>query len=84
MREAHQKLLLVFQGSQYNAFLITKIKCPLSNANEVERMHLKSQKGHLNVVNSSSDTNSMSIGYELMVSQQFTLLQVHSNLLSVP
>lgn len=72
MCEAHQKLSLVLQVSQYNPFLISKIKCPLSNAEEVERMHFKPQKGHLNVVNSSSDTKSMSIGYELMVSQQLT------------
>lgn len=58
----------MLQVSQSNPFLISKIKCPLSNGDEVEGMHFRTQKGHLNVANSSPDTKSMSIGYELMAS----------------
>lgn len=45
MCEAHEKLSLVLQVSQYNPFLISKIKCPLSNGDEVEGMHFRPQKG---------------------------------------
>lgn len=75
MREAHWKLSLELQVLGCNRFLTSKIKCPLSNADE--GMRFKHHKSHLNVVSSSSDTKSVSIGYELVVFQQLTPLQVH-------